>query len=245
MADITLYDYWRSSASYRVRIALNLKGLEYERVVVNLLEGEHRGAEHRLRSPIGYVPALSIDGQMMTQSLAIIEYLESRFPDPALLPEDPAEAARLRAIAHAVAMDIHPIANLNVTTHHAAAFDGDAAAKDAWMVHFMARGLAAVEIMAGHPQIGPYLHGSARVLRIAFWPRSYTTRGGATWISPTCRALPPSRRPALPIPPSPRQRPNPSDPSHRSRAGAAGRAIDSHRMVRHNRSHLTSRRRTP
>ena len=159
MADITLYDYWRSSASYRVRIALNLKGLDYDRIVVNLLEGEHRGAEHRQRSPIGYVPALAIDGQMMTQSLAILEYLETRFPEPALLPSDPVEASRLRAIAHTIAMDIHPIANLNVTNHHAAAFDGDAAAKDAWMVHFMARGLAAVEIMADHPNTGPFLHG--------------------------------------------------------------------------------------
>lgn len=160
MADITLYDYWRSSASYRVRIALNLKGLAYDRVVVNLLEGEHRGTKHRARSPIGYVPALAIDGQMMTQSLAIIDYLETRFPQPALLPADPAEAARLRAIAHTIAMDIHPIANLNVTNHHAAAFDGDAAAKDAWMVHFMTRGLAAVETMADHPATGPFLHGA-------------------------------------------------------------------------------------
>lgn len=161
MADITLYDYWRSSASYRVRIALNLKGVDYRRVVVNLLAGEHRGDAHRQRSPIGYVPALDIDDRMMTQSLAIIEYLEARFPDPALLPADPAEAARLRAIAHTIAMDIHPVCNLNVTNHHAAAFDGDAAAKDEWMVHFMTRGLLAVEAMADHPATGPFLHGDA------------------------------------------------------------------------------------
>ena len=161
MADITLYDYWRSSASYRVRIALNLKGLAYDQVVVNLLAGEHRADAHRARSPIGYVPALEIDGQMMTQSMAILEYLEARYPDPALLPADPAEAARLRAIAYAIAMDIHPICNLNVTNHHAAAFDGDDSAKDAWMVHFMTRGLAAVEVMAGHPGTGPFLHGEA------------------------------------------------------------------------------------
>ena len=161
MADITLYDYWRSSASYRVRIALNLKGLAYDQVVVNLLAGEHRADAHRARSPIGYVPALEIDGQMMTQSMAILEYLEASYPDPALLPADPAEAARLRAIAYAIAMDIHPICNLNVTNHHAAAFDGDDSAKDAWMVHFMTRGLAAVEIMADHPDTGPFLHGAA------------------------------------------------------------------------------------
>ena len=161
MADITLYDYWRSSASYRVRIALNLKGLAYDQVVVNLLAGEHRADAHRARSPIGYVPALEIDGQMMTQSMAILEYLEARYPDPALLPADPAEVARLRAIAYAIAMDIHPICNLNVTNHHAAAFDGDESAKDAWMVHFMTRGLAAVEVMADHPRTGPFLHGEA------------------------------------------------------------------------------------
>ena len=161
MADITLYDYWRSSASYRVRIALNLKGLAYDQVVVNLLAGEHRADAHRARSPIGYVPALEIDGQMMTQSMAILEYLEASYPDPALLPADPAEAARLRAIAYAIAMDIHPICNLNVTNHHAAAFDGDDSAKDAWMVHFMTRGLAAVEVMSGHPGTGPFLHGEA------------------------------------------------------------------------------------
>ena len=177
MADITLYDYWRSSASYRVRIALNLKGLGYEQVVVNLLEGAHRSAAHRRRSPIGYVPALDIDGQMMTQSLAIIEYLEARFPEPALLPADPAEAARLRAIAHAIAMDIHPVCNLNVTNHHAAAFDGDAAAKDAWMVHFMTRGLLAVEAMADHPATGPFLHGDAPGLAdIVLIPQLYNAR---------------------------------------------------------------------
>ena len=161
MADITLYDYWRSSASYRVRIALNLKGLAYDQVVVNLLAGEHRADAHRARSPIGYVPALEIDGQMMTQSMAILEYLEASYPDPALLPADPAEAARLRAITYAIAMDIHPICNLNVTNHHAAAFDGDDSAKDAWMVHFMTRGLAAVEVMADHPRTGAFLHGEA------------------------------------------------------------------------------------
>lgn len=177
MADITLYDYWRSSASYRVRIALNLKGLAYDQVVVNLLAGEHRADAHRARSPIGYVPALEIDGQMMTQSMAILEYLEARYPDPALLPADPAEAARLRAIAYAIAMDIHPICNLNVTNHHAAAFDGDDSAKDAWMVHFMTRGLLAVEAMADHPATGPFLHGDAPGLAdIVLIPQLYNAR---------------------------------------------------------------------
>ena len=86
MADVTIYDYWRSSASYRVRIALNLKGIEFKSVPVNLLDGSHQTKEHRQRNPQGFVPALAIDGMMMTQSLAIIEYLDSRTPQPPLLP---------------------------------------------------------------------------------------------------------------------------------------------------------------
>ena len=82
MADVTIYDYWRSSASYRVRIALNLKGIEFKSVPVNLLDGSHQTKEHRQRNPQGFVPALAIDGMMMTQSLAIIEYLDWRMPQP-------------------------------------------------------------------------------------------------------------------------------------------------------------------
>ena len=126
MADAILYDYWRSSASYRVRIALNLKGIAYEAVNISLLDGTQTTADHLARNPQGFVPALAIDGLMLTQSVAIIEYLDTCHPDPALMPIDPVEAARLRAITHAVAMDIHPICNLNVMNHHAAAFDGDA-----------------------------------------------------------------------------------------------------------------------
>ena len=174
------------------RIALNLKGLAYDQVVVNLLAGEHRADAHRARSPIGYVPALEIDGQMMTQSMAILEYLEASYPDPALLPADPAEAARLRAIAYAIAMDIHPICNLNVTNHHAAAFDGDDSAKDAWMVHFMTRGLAAVEVMAT-PAPARSFTARPRGWPIACWSRSSTTRGAGIWILQTCHASPPSR----------------------------------------------------
>ncbi len=124
MADVTIYDYWRSSASYRVRIALNLKGIEFKSVPVNLLDGSHQTKEHRQRNPQGFVPALAIDGMMMTQSLAIIEYLDWRMPQPPLIPADPADAARLRAIAYAIAMDTHPICNPSVVAHHAAAFNG-------------------------------------------------------------------------------------------------------------------------
>jgi maleylacetoacetate isomerase len=159
MTDVVLYDYWRSSASFRVRIALHLKGIDFTSVTVNLLDGSHRAQTHLARNPQGFVPALAIDGMMMTQSLAIIKYLDSRKAQPPLLPADPGEAARLRAIAHAIAMDIHPICNPNVVAHHAAAFDGDADNKADWMRHFIDKGLRAVEALANHPRTGRFLHG--------------------------------------------------------------------------------------
>ena len=166
MTDTILYDYWRSSASFRVRIALHLKGISFTSVAVNLQDGSHRSAAHLARNPQGYVPALAIDGMMMTQSLAILEYLDARTAQSPLMPRDPAAAARLRAIAYAIAMDIHPICNPNVVAHHAAAFDGDADDKAAWMRHFIDKGLRAVETLAGNltaPQgdTGSFLHGDA------------------------------------------------------------------------------------
>jgi maleylacetoacetate isomerase len=161
MTDVVLYDYWRSSASFRVRIALHLKGIPFSTVAVNLLDGSQLSAAHLTRNPQGFVPALAIDGMMMTQSLAILEYLDARMPEPPLLPDDPAEAARLRAIAHAIAMEIHPICNPSVVAHHAAAFDGDADDKAAWMRHFIDKGLRAVDRLADHPRTDSFLHGDA------------------------------------------------------------------------------------
>ena len=148
MSGITLYDYWRSSASYRVRIALNLKGIDYRAVPVNLLTKEHRSPAHLARNPQGFVPALDIDGQMMTQSLAIIAYLEETRPQVPLLPENPIDRQKARAMAHVVAMDIHPVCNLNVAAHVVELIEGGDAEKAAWMRHFIAKGLAALEIMA-------------------------------------------------------------------------------------------------
>ena len=109
-----LYDYWRSSASYRVRIALNLLGLEYESVSVNLLTNEHKGLDHLCRNPQGLVPALAIDGHMMTQSLAIIEYLDEIHPGAGFLPADCVGRQRVRSLSHAIAMEIHPVCNLGI-----------------------------------------------------------------------------------------------------------------------------------
>lgn len=200
MTTPVLYDYWRSSASYRVRIALNLKDIAYQAVSIDLQTQQHGGAEHRARNPQGFVPALDIDGRMMTQSLAIIEYLDSRNPAPALLPADPAEAARLRAIAYAIAMEIHPICNPSVVAHHAAAFDGSDDDRKIWMQHFIDKGLRAVEVLANHPTSGRFLHGDSPGLAdIVLVPQLYNARRWdvslddmprLTAIDAACRDLP-------------------------------------------------------
>ena len=200
MTTPVLYDYWRSSASYRVRIALNLKDIAYQAVSIDLQTQQHGGAEHRARNPQGFVPALDIDGSMMTQSLAIIEYLDNRNPAPALLPADPAEAARLRAIAYAIAMEIHPICNPSVVAHHAAAFDGSDDDRKIWMQHFIDKGLRAVEVLANHPASGRFLHGDSPGLAdIVLVPQLYNARRWdvplddmprLTAIDAACRDLP-------------------------------------------------------
>lgn len=144
---IRLFDYWRSSASYRVRIALGLAGLAWESVSVNLLEGEQLSEEHLRRNPQGLVPALEIDGQLLTQSLAIIEYLDET-RELGLIPSDPARRARCMAMAYAVAMEIHPVCNLRVAKF-AVEHSGGGISMEGWMQEFIAPGLASLETMTG------------------------------------------------------------------------------------------------
>jgi len=154
---IVLYDYWRSSAAYRLRIALALAGLAHRRVAVDIPAGEHRAPAHLARHPQGLVPALEIDGRMLTQSLAVLEYLDetraARF-----LPVDAPARARVRAIAHAIAMEIHPVCNLSVA-RFAVDASGGALTLDGWMARFVGPGLAAVEAMLDHPDTGAFCHG--------------------------------------------------------------------------------------
>ncbi|MBX5045064.1 maleylacetoacetate isomerase [Rhizobium lentis] len=148
MSEVVLYDYWRSSASYRVRIALNLLGVEHKSVPINLLDGTHRTPDYLALNPQGLVPTLVIDGKTLTQSLAIIEYLAETRPDYGLLPSDIADRQRVRALSYAVAMDIHPICNMHVVTHLMTMTE-KADAREQWMKHFIADGLRKLEAMIG------------------------------------------------------------------------------------------------
>lgn len=143
-----LYSYWRSSAAYRVRIALNVKGVAYETVAVDLVEGAQNRAAYAAMNPAGLVPSLVLgDGSVLTQSLAIIDWLEAAHPEPALLPADPVLRAKVLATAHGVAMDLHPVNNLRVVQHLEARFGATAADKADWMRHWMTLGFDALEAM--------------------------------------------------------------------------------------------------
>lgn len=157
-----LYTYFRSSAAYRVRIALNLKGLEYDAVPVHLVKdgGQHKTAEYLALNPQGLVPVLQVDGQVLTQSLAIIEYVDETHPSPPLLPADALGRARVRAIAQAVACDIHPVNNLRVLQYLGGRLGLDQAAKDEWYRHWVQTGLQAVEsLLAQDSRTGAFCHG--------------------------------------------------------------------------------------
>ena len=161
-----LFDYHRSSAAYRVRIALNLKGLTAERSFVHLRKGVQHSAEYRERNPQRLVPALALDdGEIVTQSLAIIEYLEETHPQPPLLPAKPADRARVRAIALSIIADIHPIDNLRVLQYLQQTLGVDDAARDAWYGHWVGLGLAALEKqIARDARTGRFCHGDAPTL---------------------------------------------------------------------------------
>ena len=145
---IVLHDYWRSSAAYRVRIALNLAGLAYESHAVNLLTDDHRSPANRARNPQGLVPALAIDGLLLTQSLAIIDYLDANYKDPPMVSSDPASRSRTLAQALIIAADIHPINNLRVLNYLRRELAQGEDAVNTWYRHWIAEGLAALEAQA-------------------------------------------------------------------------------------------------
>jgi len=140
-----LYTYFRSSAAYRVRIALNLKGVTPEVVPIDLRPGAHRQPDYLARNPQGLIPALEDGGAVIGQSLAIIEYLEEIYPRPSLLPRSPLERARVRSMALAIACDIHPLNNLRVLNYLRSPLGHDESGVQAWYRHWIAEGLRALE----------------------------------------------------------------------------------------------------
>jgi maleylpyruvate isomerase len=160
MSDLALHNYFRSSTSVRVRAALNLKGLEYDYVPLSLLSGEQASADHLALNPSGLVPTLVTPQGPLPQSLAILEWLDEVFPEPPLLPSEPWGRARVRSLAHIVALDIHPVNNLRILKHLETEFGADAAGKAAWFRRWAETGMHALEIrLAGEPETGEFCHG--------------------------------------------------------------------------------------
>lgn len=176
MSRAVLYDYWRSSAAYRVRIALNLKGVDYEQRSVNLAAGEQKSADFRAVNPQALVPLLEIDGHRISQSLAIMVYLDQTVPDPPLMPRDPAEGAHVRAMAMTIACDIHPLNNLRVLKYLKGELGQEQSSIDAWVAHWISEGFAALETMAT-PRAGPFLFGDQPTIAdICLVPQMYNAR---------------------------------------------------------------------
>jgi maleylpyruvate isomerase len=162
-----LYTFFRSSASFRVRIALNLKGLSYDQVPIHLRRGggEQLMAEYKSINPQALVPALEDNGKILTQSLAIIEYLEEKYPEPPLLPADPADKAFVRSMALVIACEVHPIQNLRVLNHVKATYSQTDAQVNQWAQQWIDLGLSALEQMIlGQPQRGIFCFGDAPTL---------------------------------------------------------------------------------
>jgi maleylpyruvate isomerase len=160
-ADLVLYTYWRSSSAYRVRLGLEVKGLAYRPVFVNLLKGEQRAEAHVARSPMGFVPCLEIGGRTFVESVAILELLEDLHPSPALLPRDPFARARVRALVEIVNAGTQPLQNLNVLQK----LTDDPEKRKEWTRFWIARGLGAFEAMMQHHEAegvrGPFAFGDA------------------------------------------------------------------------------------
>jgi maleylpyruvate isomerase len=182
-----LYDYFRSSAAYRVRIALNLKGLGAERSFVHLRKGVQRSAEYLERYPQGLVPALVLDdGELLTQSLAIIEYLDETYPQPALLPADPVARARVRSLALSIACEIHPLNNLRVLNYLVGTLGVSNEQKDGWYRYWIDVGFEALEKrLARERETGRCCHGDTPTLAdICLVPQVANARRFAIDLSP-------------------------------------------------------------
>ncbi|MCD9149353.1 maleylacetoacetate isomerase [Pseudophaeobacter flagellatus] len=176
MSEVTLYDYWRSSASYRLRIALNLANIPYRAIAVDLVKGEHKSPAHLARNPQGLVPVLDIDGLRLTQSLAILDYLDQT-RDLGLLPKDPAGRSQAQALAHSIAVDLHPVCNLRVAKQATLLSDGAKDMPGGWMQHFIRPGLQAFEQLLQAYDAAPFCTADKPGLAdLCLMPQLYNAR---------------------------------------------------------------------
>ncbi|WP_170419123.1 maleylacetoacetate isomerase [Ruegeria atlantica] len=176
MSGVVLYDYWRSSASYRVRIALNLAGINYRAVSIDLSAGEQRSGGHLARNPQRLVPVLEIDGLRLTQSLAIIDYLDQT-RGLGLLPAEPAARAHALALAQSIAVDVHPVCNLSVAQFATALSNGAEGMPGDWMRHYIRPGLLAFEALLEGFEQAPYCTGTKPGLAdLCLVPQMYNAR---------------------------------------------------------------------
>ncbi len=176
MSQVVLYDYYRSSAAYRVRIALNIKGVDYEQRSINLLESKQTSEEYRSINPQGLVPMLEIDGLRLTQSMAIMGYLDQRFASTPLLPASADARSHVLSLAMTIACDIHPLNNLRVLKYLKDKFEVDQDQRDEWYRHWITEGLSALEALS-KPRSGQFLFGdNATIADICLVPQLYNAR---------------------------------------------------------------------
>jgi maleylacetoacetate isomerase len=190
MAKLSLSTYWRSSCSFRVRIALGYKKLAYESVCVNLLDGEQKKPENLAQNPIGHVPTLSIDGVQYVESVAIMELLEELYPDPPLLPKSPHDRARVRGLVETINAGTQPLQNLSTLER----VGTEPEKRTAWMKHFVTRGLGAFEALVASAEkegdSGPFAFGSAFTMAdVCLVPQVFAARRVGVDLTPFPRIL--------------------------------------------------------
>jgi maleylacetoacetate isomerase len=180
-----LYSFFRSSAAFRVRIALNLKGVDYETVPVDLRSAAHRTPEFRAVNPQSTIPTLDDDGTILWQSLAIIEYLDARFPSPRLIPAEPVARARVQALAQLIACEVHPLNNLRVLSYLRAELKLDEQAVGKWYSHWIAEAFGPLEALAARFGGGRYCFGDSLTLAdVCLVPQMHNARRFKCDVSP-------------------------------------------------------------